>query len=80
MIQMASLAIIGANLINPSMIPLTLRTGATSQSDPTAGSDTGSKLPTVYDEHITTADKAGAGILTVMMAGIVMGGSYWIST
>lgn len=78
--QMAALAVVGANLINPSMIPLTLRSGATSRSDPTAGGDTGSKLPTVYNKPITTADKAGAGILTVIMAGVVMGGSYWIST
>jgi mannan endo-1,6-alpha-mannosidase len=76
--KMSALSVIAANLMNPSMIPLSLRTGATSQSDPTAGGDTGGQLPTEYSRHVTTTDKAGAGILTVLISSLFIGGAWWL--
>jgi hypothetical protein len=75
---MAALSIMGANLIDSSMIPLTLRTGATSKSDPTAGSSTGGELPGLITQRITTADKAGAAVLTVLACLLVIGGAWWL--
>ncbi|KIX01833.1 uncharacterized protein Z518_09560 [Rhinocladiella mackenziei CBS 650.93] len=75
--QMGALSVIGANLIDESMRPLTLRTGAKSQSDPNAGS-TAPSLPRVNEEPITTKDKAGAAILTVLMAVSIIGGAIWL--
>ncbi|KAK7903830.1 hypothetical protein LTR67_001850 [Exophiala xenobiotica] len=75
--QMAALSVMGANLIDSSMVPLSLRTGATSQSDPNAGSQAPSD-PAATQKPITTADKAGAGILTLLVAVGAVGGSAWL--
>ena len=75
---MAAMSVIGANLMTSAMIPLSLRTGATSKSDPNAGSNTVT-LPTGLNEKITTADKAGAAILTVLASILVVGGAVWIA-
>lgn len=75
---MSALAIIGANLIDSSMAPLTLRTGATSQSDPTAGGSTGTTPAEVFSKPITTGDKAGAAILTILATAIILGGAWWL--
>lgn len=74
---MAALSVMGSNLMTESMRPLTLRTGATSKSNPNAGSDAPSN-PTANRKPITTADRAGAGILTILMVVIVVGGSAWL--
>jgi mannan endo-1,6-alpha-mannosidase len=74
---MAALSVMGANLIDQSMVPLSLRTGATSQSDPNAGSQAPSD-PAATQKPITTADKAGAGILTFLVAVGAVGGSAWL--
>ncbi|RMZ86469.1 hypothetical protein DV736_g6305, partial [Chaetothyriales sp. CBS 134916] len=76
--DMSAGSVIMANLIEPSMAPLTLRTGATSQSDPNAGSSSGGELPTILTNTITTGDKAGAGILTVLSCIIFIGGAWWL--
>ena len=75
---MSAMSVIGANLIDASMTPLTLKSGAKSASDPTAGGDTGGSLPSELSDPITTADKAGAAILTVLMSAFVVGGSWWL--
>jgi hypothetical protein len=75
---MSAMSVIGANLINPSMMPLTLRTGAKSTSDPSAGGNNNNALPSVLSDQVTTADKAGAGICTVLMVAIVVGGAWWL--
>lgn len=76
--QMCAISIIGANLINPSMAPLTAESGATSKGNPSAGSGAASGPSGVVTTPITTADKAGAGILTVLVIGGVVGGSLWL--
>ncbi|KIW17659.1 hypothetical protein PV08_04854 [Exophiala spinifera] len=75
--QMAALSVMGSNLMTENMRPLTLRTGATSKSDPNAGVDAPSN-PAATREPITTADKAGAGILTVLVICVMVGGSAWL--
>ena len=77
---MSAGSVFGANLIDASMTPLTLRTGAKSQSDPTAGGSTGGQLPSSYSRTITTADKAGAAILTIMMSALFVGTGWWLVT
>jgi hypothetical protein len=74
---MQALSVIGATQINSGIIPKSIATGGTSESDPNAGSDANAS-PAVTASKITTADKAGAGILTVLCIFIVIGGSIWI--
>ena len=75
--QMSALSVIGSTLIDSSMIPLSLRTGATSKSNPNAGTSS-TKLPGQNTKPITTADKAGAAILTLMVCVGVIGGSWYL--
>ncbi|EXJ69964.1 uncharacterized protein A1O5_07037 [Cladophialophora psammophila CBS 110553] len=74
--QMQALAVIGGSTIHPAIVPKTAVTGGTSESDPNAGTDADAN-PVQYSP-ITTADRAGAGILTVLCIGIIVGGSAWI--
>jgi len=72
---MAALSVIGANLI--AQAPVTLNSGGTSKSDPGAGgeeSSTGLRF-----KQITTADKAGAGILTLIVIVGVTASAWWIN-
>jgi mannan endo-1,6-alpha-mannosidase len=77
---MAALSILGTNLLTDAMVPLTNSTGGTSVSDPGAGG--GSSTPTeadVTNRPITTADRVGAGILTLLALVGVIGGAWWIN-
>jgi mannan endo-1,6-alpha-mannosidase len=76
-IQMQALAVIGATTMHPEIAPKTANNGGTSQSDPGAGSDIGSS-PVIEHSEITTADRAGAAILTIVVIGVIVGGSVWI--
>lgn len=62
------------------MAPKSLNTGGTSKSDPNAGNQASGTTPEDYfKKHpITTADKAGAGILTVLMIVSVVGLCIWL--
>lgn len=74
---MTALAVVGANLIDDKMVPLSADTGGNSASDPNAGA---SAPIFPHDEfpEITTADRAGAGILTVIVIFGMAGGAYWL--
>lgn len=75
--QMSALSIIQSNLILDVKAPYSANTGGTSQGDPSAG--TGSDEPGVKKlEEVTTADKAGASILTLLVIGCIVGGSWWL--
>ena len=74
---MAALAVIGSTLNRQDIAPLSLKTGATSSSDPNAGSSA-AKDPTTEHGPVTTADKAGAAILTILVVLLVVGGSVWL--
>ncbi len=81
--QMSALAAVQANMLTLTSLPapLTLDTGATSKSNPSAGT-TG---PTTTDsgnpwltKQITSGDKAGAGIVTALLLVATLGGTYWL--
>ena len=82
---MAAMNIISANLINPELYPggkgmpkppLTRKTGGISKGDPAAGGD--HDTPTTL-KPITTADRAGAGIITFILAVTILGGAVWLA-
>jgi len=74
---MAALSVIGSTLNRQDIAPLSQKTGATSASNPNAGS-TAAYDPTTENTPATTADKAGAGILTVLVVAIVVGGAVFL--
>lgn len=79
--QMSALAAIQANMIQVDdlPLPLTLKTGGTSKSDGSAGtSDGSSTINPIYTRPITTADKAGAGIVTALVLAFLISGTYWL--
>lgn len=75
--QMAALSVIGSTLNRQDIAPLSQSSGATSESNPNAGTDA-AKDPTTKHAPITTADKAGAALLTVFVVVLVVGGSVWL--
>ena len=76
---MAALSAIGATLNKQVFIPKSTKTGATSQSDPNAGS-TAPANPAELEGKITAGDKVGAVILTILTIIIVVGGAIWLVT
>ena len=79
--QMSAMSVFQNNLIKNAAPPVTLAKGGTSQSDPTAGTGTGSGS-TILDPSltnpVTTGDKAGAGILTFLSLILIIGGTSWM--
>jgi mannan endo-1,6-alpha-mannosidase len=75
--QMSVLASLISLLPTPGTGILTNTTGGTSKGDPNAGSDLDSHFTALAD--ITTADRAGAGILTVIFLGMGLGAYVWMS-
>lgn len=75
--QMAALEAIQSVLIENAEPPLTMKTGGTSKGDANAGSESDETFSPNWKE-ITTADKAGAGILTTLLLGGMLGGSAWL--
>ncbi|CAN8097736.1 unnamed protein product [Discula destructiva] len=75
--QMSALQAVMATLIKEAPVPLSAITGGTSSGDASGGSD---KTDSTVDalSAITTGDKAGAGILTVLILGGMIGGSTWL--
>ena len=74
---MTALSVVGANLISDSMVPLTADNGGKSVSDPNAGASAPT-FPGQYTDDVTTADRAGAGILTVLVITAVVGCAWWL--
>lgn len=76
---MCALAVIGATQIDSSMVPLTLATGGNSKNNPNAGNDAPHSPEDEFKRNpITGADRAGAGILTILIIGAMVGLSVWI--
>jgi mannan endo-1,6-alpha-mannosidase len=74
---MTALSVVGANLISESMVPLTADNGGKSVSNPDAGA-TAPTFPHQDASDITNADRAGAGILTVIVVTGVIGCAWWL--
>lgn len=80
--QMSALSIIQSNLISKVAAPVTADKGGTSKGNPSAGAGTNTN-PTPADpiltRKVTMGDKAGAGILTAVVLGGLLGSTWWIS-
>jgi mannan endo-1,6-alpha-mannosidase len=77
--QMSAMSIFLSNLQGQK--PLSAHTGGTSKSDPNAGngaSDDSALENPVYTRAITTGDKFGASILTIISLGMCLGGSWFM--
>lgn len=75
--QMSALGVFASNLVTSKPGPLTSTTGGTSKSNPAAGTNTTDEMPQLYD--ISTGDRVGAGILTVIfVTGWVLGMTWMI--
>ncbi|GLA25490.1 hypothetical protein AnigIFM63604_007175 [Aspergillus niger] len=78
--QMSVTSVFSSNMIafsNSSAAPLTSSTGGNSTSNPSAGTDDSSDDKTILST-ITTGDRAGAGIVTVVFAGGWVGLMAWL--
>lgn len=73
---MNALEVIQANLIDQVSGPVGNGTGATSVGDPNAGTRGDNDIAEPSD--ITTADRAGAGILTALVLVALGTGSYFM--
>ncbi|SMQ45687.1 unnamed protein product [Zymoseptoria tritici ST99CH_3D7] len=76
--QMNALEVIQSNLIDQVLGPLGNGTGGTSVGDINAGGRGYSAGGDNYGGTITTADRAGAGILTALVLAMFVGGGYWM--
>lgn len=76
--QMSALEVFQSNLIEYSAGPVTGDTGGTSEGDPNAGTNSAIGPDDLHKEPVTTADKAGAGILTVLVIFVFLGGAWWL--
>ncbi len=76
--QMCALEVIQSNLITNVVGPVTAGTGGTSQGNPNAGSSSAIGPGDLHKHDVTATDKAGAGILTVLIVFFVVGGALWI--
>lgn len=77
--QMSVLEVV-QSLLSPIVRgPVSANNGGTSKGDPSAG--TGGTTPTgIQTGAITTSDKAGAGILTILVIVGFVGGLFWMVT
>lgn len=76
--QMAALEVIQANLITRVSAPVTDDDGGTSKGNPNAGTKPPKTVPPALAYSITTADKAGAGILTALVMIGIGGSAGWL--
>lgn len=76
--QMSALAVINSVLIPLEGLPApyTLSSGATSKSDPSAGTNLGNLDQKL--KPITTADRAGAGIVTLLVLVALIVSTWWL--
>lgn len=76
--MMSALEIIQANLIDYVEGPVTADTGGTSEGDPNAGQGSRVGPSDLNRSTVTTGDRVGAGLLTVVAVCFVVGGAWWL--
>lgn len=78
--QMGALSVIQANLIDQVSVPVTNKTGGTSQGNAAAGGGGGVSTsdPALSQNAITQGSRAGAGVLTCLVLISVIGCSWWM--
>ena len=77
--QLDALQMVMTNLVQYSRDPVSLKTGGISHGDPSAG--TGGDTATLSNYHeltITSASRAGAGVLTAFVVVCWCGGIWWM--
>lgn len=74
--QMSGLEVMQSLLAPTVAGPVTAGSGGTSQGDANAGT---ARTTIVAPDAITTADKAGAGILTAMVLTTLASGAWWMA-
>lgn len=78
-LEMAALDVIQSTLIHRIEAPVTREDGGLSKGNPAAGSENPRQsLPDMVTRNISVADRVGAGILTVLMAGAVVATVRWV--
>lgn len=78
--EMSALSVISANLIMEVASPKTAVTGGTSKGNPAAGTGNGETKNPLEGNPVTTGDRAGAGILTTLVLGGILGGAWFMIT
>jgi mannan endo-1,6-alpha-mannosidase len=76
--QMSALEVIQANLIDIAPGPVTEVSGGTSKGNPNAGTGSAIGPQDLNKEKVTAADRAGAGLVTVLLIFFVVGGAWWM--
>jgi hypothetical protein len=76
--QMSALNVISVLNAAQAPAPYTSHSGGTSQGDPGLGTQDDSKRLPIFKEDVTTADKAGAAILTIILVLAWIGGGWWM--
>jgi len=76
--SMSALSVISSNLIATAKAPLSADTGGTSKGNPAAGSNNPNSENPLHMSEITTADRAGAGIITTLALAGILGGAYFM--
>ena len=76
--QMSALEVVQSNLITVAPGPVSADTGGTSKGDPNAGSTSKINPEDLHQSEITTADRTGAAIISVMIIAFVAGGAWWL--
>ena len=78
--QMSALSVIQCMLLNSASPLLTNTTGGTSEGDPSAGTSPQANSDPATILPATTGDKAGAGIVTVILLVSILGGVGFMVT
>lgn len=76
--QMSALEVVQGLLVKQAVGTVTNSTGGTSVGNSAAGAGSASSTVRTQTTTITTADRVGAGILTVLIVVIVVGGSTFM--
>jgi len=78
--QMTALNVISVLGVDGAPIPYSMDTGGTSKGNPSLGSGDNNEAsaPKPDEKPITTGDKAGAAILTIIVAVLTVGGAVWM--
>jgi mannan endo-1,6-alpha-mannosidase len=78
--QMDALEVIQANLIQQARHPVTAKNGGISHGNPSAGTEGTTADGAPPTKPVTTADRAGAGIVTAVVLIIWFYGAYFMLT
>ncbi|OAL51730.1 hypothetical protein IQ07DRAFT_620447 [Pyrenochaeta sp. DS3sAY3a] len=76
--QMTALNIISVLNVDRVPPPYSSNTGGTSQGNPGLGSGSNAGQEPIFQTEITTGDKAGAAIITILVLGFTLSGAWWM--